>query len=322
MFSKAVLILGIFNVAAFAQKEILILQKNANSVGYYDAKGKPLASVPVGVKPHEFERSADGKLLYVTNYGVGSYTDRVPGGNTISIIDIAKRKAVGEIHLGEYRRPHGIARGKSGRLYVTCDFPASLLVIDPVRKSIVKRYALDQKLPHMVAVTADETKAFTANAGSGTITAITLGSKPQQKNIQVGGVPMGLALDPPEKLLFATTQSGDTVALIDPAENVVKETINIPGGPCRLQFTPDGKQVIFTLIGAGGVSIVDTASRKEVHRFEVGKAAEGVLVDPFQNVLYVTAQGDDKAFKYSLKNWKPLLEFKTEAAPDPVLLVR
>ena len=63
-------------------------------------------------------------------------------------------------------------RGRSGRFYVTTDMPAALLVVDADKRAVVARYPLDQKLPHMVVVTADERRALVANAGSGTVSVV------------------------------------------------------------------------------------------------------------------------------------------------------
>jgi hypothetical protein len=36
----------------------------------------------------------------------------------------------------------------------------------------------------------------------------------------------------------------------------------------------------------------------------------------------VSVQGENKVVKFSLFDWKPVLEIKTAAAPDPILIVR
>ena len=94
-------------------------------------RGEKLATIPVGKKPHELVLSEDRRTAYVTNYGADTYTELEPGDNTISVIDLAARRKMDDIDLGKYHRPHGIERGKSGRLYVTTDFPAAVLMIDP-----------------------------------------------------------------------------------------------------------------------------------------------------------------------------------------------
>src|SRR5260370_9819688 len=128
----------------------------------------------------------------------------------------------GEIGVGECGGPHGTERGASGRLYVTVDSPGSLLVMDAASRTIAARHDVGQALPHMLALRHDETKAWTANAGSGTVTALRLGAaSPVPVHIPVGGVPMGLALSSDERRLYPATRSCNEVVVIDTRKHVV-----------------------------------------------------------------------------------------------------
>ncbi|MGH9768925.1 MAG: YncE family protein [Blastocatellia bacterium] len=89
--------LMLFSTAVYAQEVAVIVHKWDNSIGFYDANtGQQLAKVEVGVKPHEMALSADKRLAYITNYGVNSCTQTEEGGNTISIIDLAERRKLGQ----------------------------------------------------------------------------------------------------------------------------------------------------------------------------------------------------------------------------------
>jgi YVTN family beta-propeller protein len=317
------LLLSLLSVAAAAQETAVIIHKWDNSVGFYDAAtGRALAKIAVNEKPHEMAFSADGRFAYVTNYGVNSYTQQEQGGNTISVIDLARREKVGDIDLGRFRRPHGIEMGRSGRLYVTCDFPAALLVVDPAKRAVVGEIQINQALPHMVAVTRDERRAYTANAGAGTVSLVALGDGKVIKNIEIGGVPMGFALSRDEKLLYATNRTGDAVAVIDTGRGEVAAKINLPGQPARCSLTPDGKHLLVSLIGSGELAVVETASRRESRRLPVGKAAEGIGLDEAGEFGYASAQGEDKVVKFSLKDWRAVLEIKTAARPDPIHILK
>lgn len=318
----ALLLFGL--AAALAPGEgpsLLILHKGAESLGFYDAAtGVCRAEVPVGTVPHEMVLSSDGRLAYVTNYGVRSYTDTAPGGNTVSIVDLARREKVGEIDLGECRRPHGIERGASGRLYVTVDRPGSLLVIDAASRTIAARHEVGQALPHMLALRHDETKAWTANAGSGTLTALRLGaSSPVRVHIPVGGVPMGLVLSSDERRLYAATRSGNEVVVIDTGRDVVTDRIHLEGQPARARLTKGDAWLLVSLIGSGEVAVVDPRAKREVHRFKAGAAAEGLGLDESGRFGYVSAQGDDTVVQFSLADWRRTLEIKTAARPDPIV---
>jgi DNA-binding beta-propeller fold protein YncE len=302
---------------------LLIVEKHNDSVGFYSLDtGAPVASVKVGHIPHEFVFSADKKSLYVTNYGTARWTDDAPGGNTISIIDLASRTVTGEIQLGEFHRPHGIELGRSGKLYVTCDLPSAVLIIDPISRKIerVLRYP-GKELPHMLALTGDESRLYTANAGNGSITVHGLKTQ-ATRHIEVGGVPMGLALTKDEKTLYVATRTADTVVEIDTAKWAIRRTIKLEGQPVRLQLLPGEKQMLVSLIADGAMAVLNRRSGQAVTRLKVGLNAEGMHIDPQTNEGFISAQGEKRIIRFSLKTFEKTGVVATQERPDPILIWR
>jgi YVTN family beta-propeller protein len=306
-----------------AEDRLLVVHKHGDSVGMYGARsGKPIATIPVGKVPHEFALTADRRFLFVTNYGVRTYTDPSPGENTISIIDIRTRKNVGQIDLGKYRRPHGIERARNGRFFVTTDLPASVLEIDPKTRSVVRALDVGQELPHMLHLSADERKVWTANSGSGTVTSLSLTGGPR-KHINVGGVPMGFAMSPDGTRLYVATRSGNEVVIIDTATDEVTTRLTVPGEPVRLQVTADGRYLGATLIATGELALIDTWSMREFQRILIGARAEGLTFDPKRRIGYASAQAANVIVRFSLRDWKPMGTIDTVAPqPDPILILR
>jgi YVTN family beta-propeller protein len=317
-------------VSARPRVTAFILHKRAETLGSYDAdtgrkRGEPIA---VGPKPHEMVASADGKRLYITNYGVDRFTDVAAGAHSLSVVNVAASKKEASIELGRYHRPHGIERGRSGRLYVTTDFPPAVLVIDPEIRTgpkILAAIELDQLLPHMLALTADEHHVYVANSGSGSVTALQVGTQAERQaatTIKLGGIPMGLALSPDERSLYVATRDGNQVAVIDTPTNRVRATVPLAGQPVRVRITASGSYLVASLLEAGEVAVIDARALRLVHRFPVGARAEGLTLDALGGFGYVSVQGENKVVKFSLFDWKPVLEIKTAAAPDPILIVR
>jgi DNA-binding beta-propeller fold protein YncE len=299
--------------------ELLVVEKGAECLAGYDtATGRALWNVKVGTKPHEFAVSRDGRTAWVSNYGVDSFADTGPGGTTLSVVDLVRHEAAGLIDLGEIHRPHFIHVGASGRLYVTTDEPAGLVVLDPENRSVVRHYPVGQSLPHMLAVSADEKRAFTANTGSGTVSVITLDSDTPVRQVEIGGLPQGFAWSADAKRLFVSNRAGDEVLALDPSSGAVTARTRVPGHPHRLVATPDGRRLIASAIDSGDVIVIDTATVKETSRFRVGKRADGITVDAAGRFGYVAVQDEDKVVKFSVPDGKVVLEIKTRSKPDPV----
>jgi YVTN family beta-propeller protein len=311
--------------AATSQASTLVVAcKWADSVAFYDsATGQEQQSVPIGSRPHEMALSKDGGLAFVTLYGTDFYYDNVEGGRAVAILDLANRRKLGEIDLGKFRRPHGIEVGhSSGRLYITCDRPPAVLILDAERRTIEASIELAnaQALPHMIAVTRDERTAYVANCGDGTVSVIDLKARKEIKGILIGGVPMGLALTADGRTLFATNRTADGVAVIDTEAAKVTRIIEIHGQPVRAHLTPDERQLLVTLIDSGELAVVDVRKLEVSRRLPIGQRVEGMLIDPAGRFGYASAQADNKVVKFSLADWKPVLEIKTAARPDPLLL--
>ncbi len=302
-----------------AAELLLTIHKRADSLGIYDLEsGRAVTSIPTGAKPHEFGLTADRRYAFVTDYGVDTYTSAEQGGNTITIIDLKTRQPAGKIDLGQYHRPHGIERGRSGVFYVSTEKPSALLVIDHRRRSVKFAIPLPGDLPHMIAISADETKAWTADAGSGTVTSVDIRTKKVLGQADVGGVPMGLALAQNEKRLYCSTRSGNTVAVIDAVANRLRRQIGVPGQPARLALSTDGSMLYVSLFESGEVAVIDTRTELEIRRAKAGAAAEGIALHPDGQSLLVSAQGDNRILQLALPGLETLKVIETAARPDPI----
>lgn len=308
---------------AAAPAQVLILHKGDDSLGVYDeASGELLARIPTGAKPHEFVVSRDERLAFVSNYGVDSWTEDKPGGNSLTVINLEARRPIGEILLGANRRPHGIHLASSGRLYVTCDIPGALAVVDSRKRRFVHAIPVSGKLPHMVAVTRDERQAWTADSGSGTVSVVDLRTRRQRTSIDVGGVPMGIALTPDEKTLLVGTRTTNMVVMIDAVTNTVRRKLGVAGQPSRIVVSADGHWAFTSLIESGEVAVIDLLSFEEVKRTRVGSHAEGIRLDEEGGTLFVSAQGDNRTVRFRLPGLDVIRVYETAARPDPVYLLR
>jgi PelA/Pel-15E family pectate lyase len=304
---------------------LLVLQKHAELLSGFDPESGDRwgPAIRIFAIPHEIAATADGNRLLITNYGVKTFRDADAGANLITIVDSHRIAHAGTIDLGDNHRPHGIVRGRSGRFYVTTDMPAALLVVDADKRAVVARFALDQKLPHMVAVTADERRAFVANAGSGTVSVVPIDTTPTAAKLQaiaIGGTPMGLVLTDDGKWLYASNRDANQIVRIDTRDLRVVDRIAVAGEPSRLVLTNGGRLLVASLIAGNAVAGIDTATSREIARLPIGRRPEAVLIDGERQRGFVAAQEDDKVVEFSLADWKVIREIPTGDHPDSMWL--
>ena len=122
-------------------------------------------------------QQSDGMLLLVSklngayaSVGTVAQIKDADGGNVV--VEGRARARVGTLGTGEFSRPHGIAADRGGRLFVTCEPQRTLLIYRLEDESFFHVVDIGQEIPHMVAVSPDGRTAFTANVGSGTLTAV------------------------------------------------------------------------------------------------------------------------------------------------------
>jgi YVTN family beta-propeller protein len=302
--------------------ELLMLHKASSSLGFYGSDGRLLASVPVGKHPHEMVVSTDRRFAYTTDNGTMRIEDRGTGGNTVSIVDLRERRKVGEINLGEFRRPHGIDLDpRTGFILVTTELPDQLLVLDPVQRRIVRRYDTKGRTSHMVTLGRDGRYAYVSNSGSGEVAAVELESG-RVTVIPTGERPEGSVLSADGKRLYVANRQGHSIAIIDTEQQKLAGHIRTGNGPVRVARTPDGRLLVWALFHERAVEFADPDTRQIVGRVPLKEGAlVSISVSPDGSRAFASAQEIDRVYVLSVPERKLVREIPTAAGagPDPVL---
>lgn len=312
----------LFTAVLHSQPGVAVVEKIAGKVSFYSPSGERTGEVKVGTYPHEIVRSLDGKSLFVTDNGILWMQYAGKGGNTISIIDVAARKKTGEINLGEYRRPHGMAvHPSNGQLLVTIENPDGLLLVDPQQKKVVRKFDVQGKSPHMVLFGPGGKRAYVSNTNSGAVASIDIATG-KVKLIPTGKYPQGGVLSPDGKTIYLTNAESNRISLIDTASDEVKGEIKTSTYPNRIAVTPDGKTLVYSL-GQNGeaVGFADTASRKETGTVPLHGQPLSLTLSKNGRFAFSGVQSQDKIHVIDVAQRKIIRTINTpkESGPDPAL---
>ena len=331
-----------FTIAQTPSPALLVLEKSDNMLAIVDpATLQTVARVPAGPDPHEIVVSADGKFAYISNYGGNDSAL-----NTISVVDLAARKALPPINLGALHSAHGLAFA-GGKLYFTAETNKVIGRYDPAAQSVDWVLGTGQDRTHMIAVSEDIDRIFTSNVNSGTISIIELVSAPvsgppppsspgtppalrpppvavrktwRVTNVAAGRGAEGFDLSSDGKEIWAANAQDATVTIIDIASKKVMDTVAIPvRGANRLKFTPDGKQVLISGLGGGAtnnLAVLDAITRKVIRTFDWGGGAAGIVMVPDGSRAFVAVSGKDKVAALDLKSWEVMGFASTGKQPD------
>jgi YVTN family beta-propeller protein len=306
---------------------LIVLNKAQATASLIDlTTGDEIMQLPTGDSPHEAAVSPDGTTVVVANYG-----GQQPG-NSLTVIDLAERRVVRTISLGEYHRPHGLAFLPDGRLLVTAETERNLLIVDLNAADVdggggdgggVVAIATDQSGSHMVAATPDGTRAFVANIGSGSMAAIDLATNTVIDTIQTGGGAEGIDVTPDGRELWVSNRAGDTVTVLNTRTLTVLATLDSPAFPIRVKITPDGRHALVSNARSGDVTVFDCATRERVALISMGgddvvgePTPVGILIPPAGQFAYVANTRANFVTVIDLATWQIVGRLVAGQEPD------
>jgi YVTN family beta-propeller protein len=308
------LVLIIFTLAsatslknAPARGLLLVANKGDHSLSVIDtAAGQQIAAIAEeGITGHEVIASPDGRLAYVPIYGNSGVGKPGTDGTNIAVIDIAARKIVGNIDFGRGVRPHCPMFGpKDGLLYVTTEIDKTISVIDPRTLKIVGTIPTGQPESHMLAITHDGRRGYTANVGPGTVSVLDLKARKVITIIQVSPTVQRIALSVDDRWVFTSDQTKPQLAVIDSATNKVKTWVELPGYGYGAAPTPDGRWLIIAIPNVNKVAAIDLKTMKVAHTFDVPSSPQEVIVRPDGQEAYASCDNSGKIAVLNLSEWK------------------
>lgn len=298
---------------------LLVANKQAASLSVIDvASGALLATVPTGMGPHEVAVTSDGRWAVVCNYGA-----QAPG-NSLTVVDLRTRTVARTIDLGEYRRPHGIVVLPGDSTVIVTSEVSRAAVLVSIHGDVVSEIGTGEPGSHMVAVTADGRRGYTANIGSGSITELDIPGGMATRTLQVAPATEGIAVTPDGREVWVGSNGAHTVTVIDTKTWAAVDTIPAAGLPYRVAISPDGETAVVPAPMAGVVRIFDVPTRTERHALSFGGGG-GEGAQPVGSTItsdgvyaFVALQGTNEAAMVEVASGKEIRRFATGAGPDGI----
>ena len=286
---------------------LLVAEKGAQSLAIVDpVAGRLVASVPVGGKTgHEVAASPDGLFAYVPIYGDSGVGLPGSDGHNLVVIDIAAHRVVGNVDFGHGVRPHFAAFGpKDGLLYVTTELDHAVAIIDPKTLKIVGSVPTGQPESHMLALSHDGRRGYTANVGPGTVSVLDLAARKTLAVISVSGKIQRISISPDDRMVFTADQTEPELAVIDTATNKVTRRIPLPGLGYGSAPTRDGRWLLVALPSQNAVAVVDLKAMAVAKKVPVPETPQAVLMRPDGKVAYVSCDASGQVAEIDLMDWK------------------
>jgi YVTN family beta-propeller protein len=298
---------------------LLVAQKADKSLAIVDpAKGTVLANVAEnGTTGHEVTASPDGKFAYVPIYGNSGVGKPGTDGTNMVVIDLDAHKIVGNVDFGHGVRPHDPVFGpKDGLLYVTTELDKTVSIIDPKTLKIVGTIPTGQPESHMLVISHDGRRGYTANVGPGTVSVLDMRARKTLKVIPISGDTQRISISPDDRWVFTADQTNPRMAVIDTAKNEVKQWIRLLDSGYGGAVTPDGKWLLVALPGANKVAMIDLGTMEVTRNIDVAADPQEVVISPDGHTAYVSCMHANKVAVIDIGSGKTMRNIDTGGETD------
>ena len=302
---------------------MMVVSKGLPGITLYDADTQQvICRALAGVSPHEAAFSNDGEYAYLPVYGSSSVGLAGTDEHTLHFIRTSDCKDAYVLDTGEYKRPHGIAVGKSGTIYLTAEVAKSLLLIDPEQHRIIAKIPTDSQYSHMIAVSADERKVFVSNVQSKTVSVLDVPDRKLAAVIPTGVENQRMTLSPDQRWFVTSLGSEHKIAFYRTSDNQVDFTVPVDGVPFVAKFSSDGKFLYDAGLQDHTIHAwkIDVAQKKVVATLDnLGSATGALAVNPFNHEVYISDATASKITEIDPESWKTVKVLSADKTPDAIL---
>jgi len=297
---------GVGRAAEGTGARLLVDNKGDCTMSIIDpASNQQIATIPEdGVTGHEVVASPDGRRAFVPIYGNSGVGKPGTDGQLIRVMDLEQKSIVGTIDFGRGVRPHCARIGpRNGLLYVTTELDKCVTIIDPGTLKILGTVPTGQAQSHMLIISSDGRRGFTANVEPGTVSVLDLELNKLLKVIPVCPNTQRIAISRDDRWVFTADQTKPQLVVIDTAKQEVAKRIDLPSSAYGTDVTPDGRYLIAALPGSNQVGVVDLQTLTCVRTIPVPAEPQEVLVRPDGAVAYVSCITSRQVAAIDLKTW-------------------
>jgi PQQ-dependent catabolism-associated beta-propeller protein len=243
--------------------------KTKDGIAEVDATtGKVVRVLPGGSDPEQFDVSADGKRLYVSNEDAGVAT----------VVDLGSGRIVSQAKVGG--EPEGVRVSPDGKtVYVTSESDHAIVALDAESGQVKGRTTVDSR-PRDLAFSPDGRRLYASAEVGGNVSVIdaTNGREITRITMPKGSKPMGLAVSPNGERLYVATGRGGLIVAVDTRTDKVVDSVKVGTRPWGIALTGDGRKLYAANGPSNDVSVVATDSLRVLTTIKAGALPWGVAI--------------------------------------------
>ncbi len=142
--------------------------------------------------------------------------------------------------------------------------------------------------------------AYVTDGASNTVAVLDLVYLRQDRVLQVGQDPTGIAASPTRNEVYAVNTGSGTVSVIDVENNRIASTIGVHRQPYFIAVAPDGHRGYVANSGSNSISVLDLDRRREIAVAGAGEQPGLARISPDMRSLIVTNRGSGSVSIFSV----------------------
>lgn len=277
-----------------------------------ETAGRVVAS---GFTPHEVAASADGTRAYLPIYSDAWLGRPGTDGRRIDVVDLVGLRVADGIPLEFASRPHDVAVGGDGLVYVSTELDESLSVIDPAARRRVARLPTGRPESHTFRLSLDGTRAYSSNVDTGSVSILDVVTETLVDVIEVADEINRISISPDGSTVFCADQRRPRLAAID-VESRAVSWIELPSRGFGTEVTPDGRRLVVALRWESQIAVVDLADRAVASVVDVPSQPQAIVVHPDGTHAYSACDAAQQVVEVDLAQGRVSRLFATGADPD------
>jgi YVTN family beta-propeller protein len=147
--------------------------------------------------------------------------------------------------------------------------------------------------------------AYVSNGAANTVSVLDLVYLRQDRTLQVGTNPTGLAANPVRNEVYVVNTQSNSVSVIDCESNRVVATIPVHHLPYFISVEPSGHRAFVANSGSNNVSVLDLDRRREIAVAGTGEQPGLAVVAPDMRSLVVTNRGSGSVSVFNIAPYQP-----------------
>jgi YD repeat-containing protein len=280
--------------------------------------GRVVATVPLGIEPHEATASPNGRTVAIAGLNDGMRRNR-----RLLLLDVASRE-LRRIELGTLRGPHGVAFLSDSVVLVSAMFDTSIAYVDVPSGRVLRVVGGIPEEPYLLKIAARTNRAFVSSPHSSIVTEIDVTAGRKLRAFSIPDDPAGIAVSSDGTELWAAVWRqavGGAVAVVDIASGAVAARLDGFQQPRRLTFTADGRRVAVT--DQNHLRIVDRANRRLLASVPLGDNAggSGVSCTPDSTRCWVGLSSTGEIVEVDVVNFRIVRRIANSRGVDGIIYV-